>query len=198
MKRSFPALLCVLLGLTGGAHAADRWSIGLDTVSSTIGSTADDGALTVDERAPGGGLQMGYAFDEAFLLRLYVAGADHATNDPDVDLRFAGGTLDLCYRFRPGQALRPYVFGGLGGYALESQQDALLYEVQGTGAAFGGGILYRLGRRISLHASARIEAVNWETVRAVYDGPGGSIEVETPIDDSGSAVKLTLGMLFHL
>jgi hypothetical protein len=187
-----------LIVLAGPARAVDRWAVGFDTLNSTIGSTTDDGAVSVDERAPGGAFQVAYRLDRSLLLRIWIGGAEHPTSDPDIDLVFAGGTLDLCYLFRPGAALRPYVFGGLGGYSLFSQQDAFRYEVMGPGAVIGVGVFHRLGRRISLHGSARYEAANWERVRATLDTPGGAVEVETPVEDSGSAAKLTFGVVIHL
>ena len=184
------------------AAAADweggRWLLGLDAVSSTIGANEDAADLLIDETAPGAGLQIGYLFTPNFQLRLFAASAEHETSDPDVKIRFGGGTLDAVYLFRAGQKVRPYVFGGLGGFSLESQQADLLYEAEGPGMALGGGVHVMLSRKVSLHGALRYEAINWDKVTATYDGPGGSASVTVPVDEEGTAGKVLVGIVFWL
>ncbi len=194
----FAALAIALVLAAGGAAAQDgRWMIGLDGLSSHIGDNDDEPAISVDEQAGGGALQVGYRFSPTFMLRLYGGGADHGTSDPDIDIRFMSSFLEGVFLFGESRPFRPYLFGGLGGFQLESQQGDLLFEANGAGISFGAGAHYLVGRSVSLHGSLRLEAVNWDKASVTYEAPDGStLSVETPVDDSGFASKLTLGVAF--
>lgn len=189
-------LLLPLLIAVGAAPAQQgRWLVGLDGVWSTIGENDDAVEIIVDETAPGAGFQAGYLITPGFMLRLYGAAADHATNDAGIDLRFGGGTIDAVFLFRAGHGTRPYLFGGLGGYSLESRRGRFTYKTEGPGAAFGGGVQAMLGARVSLHGSWRIERVYWKEASATYIAPGGgTTTITVPIDESGWANKFTLGL----
>lgn len=194
-SRSLVFLLILLLA--GAACAQEgRWMIGLDALSSSIGKNDNASTVVVDESAPGVGFQAGYLFTPTFMVRLYAGSADHHTNDPNVDIRFGGGTVDAVYLFSPGAKVRPYVFGGVGGFKLESQQaSALSYSAEGGGAALGAGLHVMLGRKVSLHGSLRFEAVNWNKVTATYTASNGSQAiVSTPVDENGNAAKFTVGL----
>ena len=187
------------LSLATPASAGGRWLIGLDGLSSRVEDNDAEDALSVEEQADGVGLQIGYNLNPNFMLRLYVGGADHATSDEDLEIVFAGGLLEAVYVFRAGRALRPYVFGGIGGFGIESRQDHLTYQAEGVATGFGVGAFYDLGRRFALHGSLRLEAVNWETVNVTYHQDGGSeLIIETPVEDSGLATKATLGFVIRL
>ncbi|MDO9170305.1 MAG: outer membrane beta-barrel protein, partial [bacterium] len=147
--------LFLLTAFAAVASAADydfggRWLLGFDAVSSTVGANEDAADLLIEETAPGVGLQIGYLFTPNFQLRLFAAAAEHETSDPDVKIQVGGGTLDAVYLFRAGQKIRPYVFGGLGGFTVESQQADLLYKAEGPGMALGGGVHVMLSRKVSL------------------------------------------------
>lgn len=199
LRTILTTVLLALLLAPGAAEAGGRWLIGLDGLSSRVEDNDQEDAVSIEETAGGGGIQIGYFLNRNLLLRLYVGGADHATSDSDVEIVFAGGLIEAAYLFRAEHALRPYVFGGMGGFAIDSQRESLEYQAQGVGTGLGLGVFYDLGRRVSLHGSLRIEAVNWETVSVTYTAPGGTeVDVETPVEDSGLASKLTLGLAIRL
>ena len=200
MRTSSLTALALATALTASQVAAgDRWLIGLDGLSSHIEDNNDEDSISVDEKASGGALQIGYRFSPNFMLRIYGGTADHPTSDPKVDIRFGGGLFEGVYLYRDGQSLRPYMFGGVGGFGLESQQASLLYKAEGAGVSFGGGLHYLVSRRVSLHGSLRLEAVNWNTVSVTYTAPdGGELAVETPVEESGFASKVTFGVAFWL
>ncbi len=198
---SASALIVLLVALLPGAVALagdvqNPWLIGIDIVGNGVNDGEDDDALAIEENGNGGALQIGYQFTPSFALRLYASGATHKTDIADVDILFSGGTVEAMYLFRPGQSFRPYLFGGLGGYAAESQRDEFTYSTEGPGASFGGGLYHFFTPHVSLHASARLEFVNWDTAKVSLETATGTIEGEIPIDESGSAAKLTLGMGF--
>ncbi len=171
-----------------------RWTVGLEALTSHVGESNDAADLTIDPDAGGGGLQLGYLVAPSFLVRLWVGAAEHGTSDRDVKISFGGGTFDAVYLFRPGARLRPYLFGGVGGYVAESQQSDLVYDVLGPGMAFGGGLYAQIASHWTLHGSVRLESINWETERVTYDGPDGEVVIESPIDDSGWAARTSLGL----
>ena len=190
-------LLLLILGLVAAGPAAaweGRWLVGFDFVASHIGDSDDADEIVLDNSAGGGGLHAGYLITPSFMLRLGGAVAEHNTNVADVTIRFGGGTLDAVYLFRPGTTFRPYIFGGVGGYQAESQVADLIFDVSGPGLAFGGGAHLQLGRHFTLHGSLRLESINWEEATVTYDRPGGLAQIAAPIDESGWASKLALGV----
>jgi Outer membrane protein beta-barrel domain len=198
MVASLVFLMTSLLAV-GGAMAGDvenPWVIGLDLVGNTIGEDDNGDEFIVEQDGGGAALQFGYLFSRSFQLRFYVSGALHETTNPDVDVTFSGGLFEGVYLFRPGQNFRPYVFGGLGGFALESQEDNFTYSAEGPGASLGGGLHYFFNPNVSLHSSVRFEAVNWDTVKLTVEGGSGDLEIEVPVDESGNAAKFTVGLGF--
>lgn len=192
-------LLFVFVLPAHDVHAAGNenpWLIGLDFLSNRAGDEDDYEDFRIEETGGGAALQVGYRFTPSFLLRLYMSGARHETSYADVDVTFAGGLIEAMYLFRPEQAFRPYLFGGVGGFQAEAEENALTYSTEGPGASFGGGLYYWFNPHVSLHSSARIELVNWDKATYSIDTGTGTIEAEVPVDDSGSAAKLTLGMAF--
>jgi hypothetical protein len=185
----------------GGAEG--RFIVGLDFFSSHIGaddptSETSPEAVFVEEVGQGGALTFGYLITPTFLLRLYLSGAEHDATDPDFDFRFSGGTFEGAYLFRPGRPLRPYLFGGLGGFTVKAEQDALEYETTGPGMVLGAGLYYFLSAHFAMHFSVRGEFINWDKAKARLTLPNGSaIETETPIEESGGAAKIGLGIAFR-
>ncbi len=196
-----PAVLWALVLLTPArATATDgKFFIGLDFLTNHIG--ADDpqtgdppGTIYVEESGGGVGLHLGFSLTDKFKLRLYGSGARHETTAADVELRLTGATLEALYMFSPASVMRPYLHGGLGGYVVESEQDAFSYKTDGPGVVFGAGFYYFLGRHFALDFSLRGEWINWETASAELVLPGGHrVTTETPVEESGFAGKFTLG-----
>lgn len=193
-KTGAVVVLAVLMVAGAASAQQGRWLVGLDMISSTIGKNPDAVVVTVDETAPGGALQIGYAVTPSFTLRLYAAGADHPTSDPDIAIRFGGATIDAVFFFREGHRVRPFIFGGLGGFAIESQRANLIYKAEGPGMSLGGGVQAMLGGRVFLHGAVRLDQVNWNQESVTYTVNGDSTTITSPVDSSGSAAKLSLGV----
>jgi len=196
MRTTVIALL--LLSLAVGASAGDRypqgrWMVGGDTVHSIID---DDGRsdLAVEEEASGGAFQLGYMIQPRIQVRIYAAGAEHATSLEGIDLEYDGATIDIVYLFRPGTSFRPYLAGGAGGFGATSQQGPLKLESEGPGVALGAGCHLYVNRHLGFHAQARLESINWDTARTTLQKPGGGTTVdETPLDGSESVFRLSVG-----
>lgn len=192
-------LLFVFLLPVQDVHAArdeNPWVIGLDFLANRAGDEDDYEDFRIEETGGGAALQVGYLFTPSFLLRLYLGGAVHETDYADVDVSFGGALIEAAYIFRAGEAFRPYLFGGVGGFAAEAEENNLTYSTEGPGASFGVGLYYWFNPHVSLHSSARLEAVNWDKATYSIDTGSATIEAEVPVDDEGSAAKLTLGVAF--
>jgi len=194
------ALAALIPAVAGAADGTRGFSIGLEAHRSHIG--ADDpypgapaDAVYVDEVGGGGALALGWGFTETFALRLVMSGSRHETTRADVDMRLAGATIEAVHYFQPGRPLRPFVFGGLGGFKAESEDDPLQWETEGGGACFGLGLAYFASRDFAFTFTARADAINWDESRATVVLPGGgSYTIEQPVDDGGVTGKFAIGV----
>ncbi len=152
-------------------------------------------SIFLGENAPGGTIVLAYGFTPSFPVRLSVSGAEHNTTDPDVDVQFSSVTLEGAYVFRAGTPVRPYVYGGFGGFRLKSRLDEFDYEATGPGIDVGVGLYSFLGSHFVFDAALRFDFVNWETETARVDlGDGNTAVVERPLREEGSAAKILLGI----
>lgn len=181
------------------AAGTEGFLLGLDFGTSHIGAddpSADDPAASVyvDETGGGASLLLGYGFTPSFTLRLNVSGAQHDTSDPDTEFWISSGTIEALYLFRNPDPLRPYIFGGLGGFSMRSRRDELDFEVTGPGAVVGGGLVYFLGENFALDFAVRGDFINWEESTATYTFPNGTTAtVAAPVEGEGSAAKFLFG-----
>ena len=196
-------LLAALLVTTTGAAPAwadtKGFAIGLQLHSSQLGSVenaAGDVPSSVFIRENGGGLGLwtGWGFNESFTMRLALDLVGHETSDDDIRVGYGSVAIEGLYLFREPDALRPFLLGGIGAFALASRDDAYDYSTTGPGILVGGGIYYFLGSTFALDFSGRGEFVNWQekTARRI-DGNDETI-VTAPVEREGVAGKLTLGV----
>lgn len=198
------ALTCAWAALSplsaSAAEGTRGFSLALDAHRSHIGAddptaSSPDDALFVDEVGSGGSLSLGWGFTPTFTLRLVMSGSRHETTRDDVDLRLTAITLEAVHYFQPGRPLRPYVFGGLGGFRGESEDDPFTWESEGGAVVFGAGLAYFLSRDFAFTFTARGEAINWDKTTATLALPGGGTLVsEQPVDEGGLAGKFAVGM----
>jgi len=197
-------LVLMLLMIAGVSLASEtdpfpygRWQIGLDIQHNQLGDDQSRDEISFESEAPGAGIHVGVMVARRLMLRLHATESNHPTNEPDVSIRYAGVSIDLLYMFREDQVLRPYIFGGLGGYDLQSIQDNLTFDTVGGAMTFGIGGYWWMSQSFSLHSQARVEAINWLNTTAVLDRPDGStVTTETLIQDSGVAGSLSLGVAY--
>jgi len=155
------------------------------------------GSAYIEEDGGGLDLQLGWAFNESFLLRLRMAGAEHETSRSDVDFYSGSAVFEAAYLFREGRPLRPYIMGGLGGFVMDSQQgDIFEYETSGSGAVLGGGLVYFFNEHFALDAALRLSFINWENKTAKTKLNGTTATVETPLDEEGEAGNLLVGLTY--
>ncbi len=196
-------IIALLITSSSAAADTDGFFFGLDLHSNHLGgedAPADPSpdVVFVDQNGGGADLFLGWGFGPSFPVRLSVCGAAHETSDPDIEVTYTGITIDGMYLFRNPEPLRPYLYGGIGGFALTSRRDALDWETSGPGILFGGGLLYFCGDTFALDFSARAELVNWERTRATWHLPAGDATAETPIEEEGSAAKILVGVSWWL
>ena len=213
MTRTIPtravplAALLITFALVVPSLAAandDRgFTLGLQYQTSMIGAEdppADTGpnALYFDEVGHGISLVLGYRFTPSFELRLTGSTARHETTQDGVEAHYGNGVLEAHYQFVPEQQARPYLYGGLGGATIRVDTQGFESEIKGGLAVVGGGFAYSLSPHLVLDFSARLDLINWDETRVTFRGTDGSeLTLEAPVDDSGSAAKLLLGLVWE-
>jgi opacity protein-like surface antigen len=222
MKRDMGAFFsCVLLivlagsgfligaAAPAGAHEShswgqDRgWSLGLDFALDFIGAE-DPGpdsppdAVYVNETGGGLAFHLGYAFTSVFGLRLTAIGAHHETTREGIGVNNASVTIEALVRFLHGKRFQPYVLVGLGGATLDFNNEVLDTRTSGGTAVLGGGVQYHLTRHLALDLAGRLDLINWDKVEVTAELPDGSkARLENPVNESGSAAKLLLGLVWN-
>lgn len=184
-----------LAGVWLPAQAAEpahvqRWLLGLDAVASTLNANDKQPEVLLDERANGPGLQVGWLLKPTLMLRACAAAADHGTNVEGASLRVGGGTFDAVWLMREGQAVRPYLFAGAGGYQAVATDETLVYEISAPGLAFGAGWFLRLRGSVSLHGELRVESVRWPAAEVTLAGQ----PVAELLDRDGWGSKVMVGL----
>lgn len=195
------AVAAVLWLLSSPAAAADTegWYVGVGLNASVVGANdPPDNAPSLSPfvKEEGGGLALtgAYGFTPGFAVRVVLNAAEHETTDPEVTVLFSGVTLEGAWYFNAGGALRPYLFGGVGGYELKSRRAGFRYRTTGPGTTLGLGALWFLGEHFALEAAVRADLIRWQESSAETDlADGGTVRVSAPLDEQGSAAKLLLG-----
>jgi opacity protein-like surface antigen len=179
------------------------WSLGLDFVLDFIGAEdpgpeSSPDAIYVNETGGGLAFHLGYAFTPVFGLRLTAIGAGHETTRDGISVSNASVTLEALVRFLHGKRFQPYALGGLGGATLQFNNEVLDTRTSGGTAVVGGGVQYHLSRHLALDLAGRLDLINWDKVEVTATLPDGSkAQLENPVDESGSAAKLMLGLVWN-
>lgn len=182
---------------TAGAEAPG-FILGLDLHTSHIGTeeeteTSPDNSVFVNDTGGGLALILGYAFTPEFFVRFNLCASGHETNREDVHVAYANGTVEAGYLFRAREEVRPFLYGGVGGFVLESRHDDWRYETNGPGVTFGGGIYWFLTPSSALDFGVRLEFMNWEETTAETEVGHTTVAVQVPVDEDGSAAKVHAG-----
>ena len=175
---------------SAGEVERDRgFYIALALQGSYIGQDPEPGSLLmIDENGGGMDLRFGYSFNPVFSLELTLGGAAHETNDVNTDMGFGEVRLFAHYRFMPGQAVRPYVKGGIGAYALTLKQPDIEVTASGGGLPFGGGVDYFFNRHFSLGADFTFNVIQYNNI----DVKSGPVTLSDDINEDGSQASLAL------
>jgi hypothetical protein len=192
-------VLCVLLAiaLTPFQSAAqvdgrDRgFYLGLDFIGSSL-HVDDDSDSDFFVKDDGGGLQLkaGYSINKVFSVELDLGGANHDTSNPAVDARFGMVQIFAHYRFSPGNAFRPYIKGGFGGYALALESGSASARIEGGGIPIGGGFDYFFTRHFSLGLDFTHNFIQYDKVTFSL----ADVDVGFDIDEEGSMSSLGLSL----
>ncbi len=179
------------------------FEIGLQLLTNVIGAEDpspenDAGQLFLDEVGRGVALTLGYALTPQVALRFSLGAARHETTQRMVEAYHSAFAIEAHYRFLPHERARPYVLGGVGGSTIALSAGAFEAEMSGAAANFGIGMLYDLTQHLIADAGVRLDLINWSTVKVTHELPGGAtLELEDPVDASGSAGKFLIGILWR-
>ncbi len=189
--------LCALMAgpASGQTEGRDRgFYLGIGFVGSSL-HVDDDGTGSFFVKDDGGGvtLKAGYSFNEVFSLEFAAGGANHDTSNPAVDARFASGQLFAHYRFSPGNAFRPFIKGGFGGYGLVLETNNASVRIEGGGIPIGGGFDYFFSRHFSLGVDLTHNIIQYDKVTFNLAGVGVGFD----IDEEGSMTSLGLSLAYY-
>ncbi len=180
--------------------AQDRgFTIGLQYQTDVIGAEdpapgGDPDAVFIEEVGHGLSLNLGYTITPMFALRLAMGSAIHGTNWEGVEITRGSAMIEAHVRFLPQERARPYLVGGLGGTSLIDDRKGYDVETSGGVALLGAGVLFNLTEHFVLDFSTRLEMINWNKIKIRKELPGGTeIELESPVDENGSAATFRLG-----
>jgi hypothetical protein len=152
-----------------------------------------DGEFRVHDDGGGFLLRTGYSFNRVFSLEVQLGGANHDTSNPQVEARFAVVQICAHYRFSPGNAFRPYVKGGFGGYALFLDTSATDFQFEGGGIPVGGGFDYFFSRHFSLGVDFTHNIIQYNKATVLLEG----IDVGFDIDEEGAMTSLGLALAYY-
>jgi len=143
-------------------------------------------------------LNIGYTFTPHFAMRLSAGGGAHETTQQEVEAYVTSFALEAHYRFMPEERARPYLLAGLGGTTLGFTTGAFEAEARGGSAMLGMGMLYSLTQHFVFDFTARLDLINWNEIVLTQNlADGSSVELEQPVDDSGSAGKILFGFAWQ-
>jgi opacity protein-like surface antigen len=167
---------------------------GVQFLSSAIDVDNEPGSLLfVDEEGGGVELKLGYGFNPVFSLELSLAGANHDTSSPAIDMEFGAVRLFGHYRFRPGNPLRPYAKAGIGSYVVRLEEQSTTVKINGSGVAFGGGLDYFFSRHFSLGVDFVLNVIEYDEAELKVD----TLSVSTEIEEDGAQSSLGFAVSFY-
>jgi opacity protein-like surface antigen len=121
----------------------------LSAVSWNLDELSDDDA----ESGFGGGLTIGYGFNEMFSVFLDASGASISPDDED---SYILAHADLGVQATFGQdKFQPYAVVALNGRSALLDTELGEVSISGAGLTFGGGVLLFLSEKLALDAGAR-------------------------------------------
>jgi hypothetical protein len=200
-RPSLTAALVVIALLASAPLAAaqtderDRgFYLGITFIGSSL-HVDDDGQSALFVKDDGGGAQFkaGYSINDVFSLELGLGGARHDTSNPAVDARFALFQIFAHYRFSPGNAFRPYIKGGFGGYALVFDANIVEAQIDGGGIPIGGGFDYFFSKHFSLGVDFTHNIIKYDKVTINLQG----IDVGFDIAEEGWMRSLGLALTYY-
>jgi opacity protein-like surface antigen len=168
--------------------------LGIKFIGSSLHIDDDDNdAFFVKD--DGGGLQLlaGYSFNDVFSLELDLVGLNHDTSDPAVDAKFAGVRIFAHYRFATGNAFRPYIKGGVGGYALALDGTGIDARIDGGGIPLGGGFDYFFSPHFSLGADFTHNIIEYKELTIPFEDG----ELSFDIDEEGAMSSIGLALAYY-
>lgn len=172
--------------------ALDLGSASYD-LDDLVASSFEDLDLDLSESANGGGLMLGWSWNEELALELQLFGGEVSTNRSDVDAALFEADLALRVPLMPRRRVAPYVEGHLGVAGLAFEGDAIDDRVVfGGTTGLGGGVEFHVSRRWSVDLGYRFSLVDFE--REAIDTVDGDREFD--IEGTGRVHRMVLRTAF--
>jgi opacity protein-like surface antigen len=163
-----------------------RVYIGAQVPYNMIGGDFDDKTASKVDAGAGIGLIAGYAFIPSVALEIYYSATSHKSGTDTIGL----GELSLNgkYSFLAETALQPYLFAGIGSFALGDNSLML----GGTGYNLGIGADYYVSPNVSIGAGLVRKIITYNKV--LKSDPAGAV---LPKDIKGDTTSLRLDVAYH-
>jgi len=199
-------LLWFVVALASPAQSQEDWAqpsgfrFGLYMNGTGIGAenppaNADPDDLYLDEGGGGLSLMLGYSISRRVDVYLNLSSSEHRTTQSHIEAYYTSVIAEAHYQLLPDERVRPYLIGGLGGVGLAVDADELKSETMGGAVGLGVGMLWNLTEHLLLDSSIRIDMIDWNEVKLTRELPSGhEITLANPVDDSGGAGRLQLGL----
>lgn len=189
-------LLAATVASTASAQEEGRdngFYLGLRFAASSLHVDSDDDNFFVKDDGGGIVLFTGYSFNEVFSLELDINGLVHETSDPAIDANFAAMQILAHYRFAPGNDFRPYIKGGIAGYALELDAGDADFRIEGGGVPLGGGFDFFFSEHFSLGADFTHNIIEYNELSVELEG----VELSFDVDEEGAMSSIALNLTYY-
>ncbi len=169
-------------------------SVGLALKGTSFHIDWNSPALQIKEDGGAVQLSVGYRFNPVFMLEIVAGGSSHGTSDPNIDAGIASIQFFGYYRFLPEKSIRPYIKGGIAGYALVLESGSASTRMDGSGIAFGAGVRCFLSPHVSLGVDLTHNIIRYNNAKLSL----GQFSYESGIDENGRFTTLgfTIGYSF--
>ena len=168
--------------------------LGLALVGTSYHVDWDIPAFNIKEDGGGAQISVGYRFNPVFMLEVTAGGSKHKTSDTAIDAGVTSVQLFGYYRFLPGKSFRPYLKGGVAGYAVTLKYESANAQMTGGGIAFGTGFKCFLSRRFSLGVDLTHNMIRYDKAKFTL----GQLSYESGADEHGrlTTLGITAGYSF--
>ncbi len=166
--------------------------LGIRFNGSSLHTDSEGDELFIKDDGGGVALDGGYRFNRSFSLELSISGANHDTSAESISAVISSVTISGYYRFSPGSAFRPYLKGGMGGYALRLEEASVTGTIEGGGVCMGGGFRFFFTPHFALGVDLTLNIIEYDQAQLHL----GEFSLGSDIDEEGSYTTLGISFLY--
>lgn len=190
MMRKIMVCLMMLVAMASVANAKEGFYIGAQVPYNMIGGDFDDKTMPKVDDGAGIGLIAGYAFIPSFALEIDYSATSHKwkSGGQSGTIGMAELSLNGKYSFLTASELQPYLFAGIGSFAIGDSSLML----GGTGYNLGIGADYYVSPNVSIGAGLMRKIITYNKV--LESDPAGAVLLK---DVKGDTTSIRLDVAYH-